>query len=136
MRIYVGLLLACLVFQAAGCPRAYSQTADANSGSAFEYPLWQNSRQADTKTPGTGQMFIRMIFGTIIVAAMAVAAAYLSRKTMPGLLAAKGKHIKVLETISLGKGRALYFVEVQDKKFLLGGTYEQIARLYDFDGNN
>jgi flagellar biosynthetic protein FliO len=83
---------------------------------------------ADISLGGT-DLFLRMMLSVGLIAALGVAALYLSRKVLPKVVNAPGREIRVLETTYLGPRKALHLVEVAQQKLLLASTNDRITTL-------
>ena len=70
-----------------------------------------------------------MMFSVAIVAVLAVAAFYLSRKVLPKVTNAPDKEIRVVETTYLGPRKTLHLVQVGNQKLLIGSTNDTITTL-------
>ena len=76
-----------------------------------------------------GKLFLKMIGSIVLVAALAVAALYVSKKVLPKVTNTTGKEIRIVETAYLGPRKALHLVTIGDQKLLIGSTNENIATL-------
>jgi flagellar biogenesis protein FliO len=73
---------------------------------------------------GSGELFSKMIFSVALVAVLAVAAFYVSKKVLPKVTNTPNKEIHVM---------ALHVVQVGNRKLLIGSTNETIATLAHLD---
>jgi flagellar biosynthetic protein FliO len=82
---------------------------------------------------GSGELFSKMIFSVALVAVLAMAAFYVSKKVLPKVTHMPGKEIHIVETAYLGPRKALHVVQVGNQKLLIGSTNETIATLAHLD---
>ncbi|MBN1359590.1 MAG: flagellar biosynthetic protein FliO [Sedimentisphaerales bacterium] len=82
---------------------------------------------------GSRELFFKMMFSVALVAVLAVAAFYLSKKVLPRVTNAPGKEIRIVETAYLGPRKTLHLVQVGNQKLLVGSTNETIATLAHLD---
>jgi flagellar biosynthetic protein FliO len=78
---------------------------------------------------GGKELFYKMMFSVALIAGLAVAAFYMSRKVLPKVTHASAKEIRVVETTYLGPRRTLHLVQVGNQKLLIGSTNETITTL-------
>ncbi len=74
-------------------------------------------------------LFVRMMLSVGIVAGLAIAALYVSKKILPRMTNTAGREIRVIETTCLGPRKALHLVEVGNQRLLIGSTQESITML-------
>lgn len=117
-------------------------------GTGFIYPSRQGQEQenfgmnlaeeADENSERqvtTSDLLKRMVLATVIVAGLGIAAVYLSRKVLPKYGAGNGRHIRLLETMSLGSGNRLALLEVENKKILIGSGGNGVSRISEFEND-
>jgi flagellar biosynthetic protein FliO len=67
----------------------------------------------------------------MVVIALGVAAAYVSKKFLPRLTEPPGKEIRIAETVHLGSRKMLHLLKVGNQRLLIGSTSESITMLGD-----
>ncbi len=82
---------------------------------------------------GNGELLLKMMLSVALVAVLAVAAFYVSKKVLPKVTNASGKEIRIVETAYLGPRKTLHLVQVGNQKLLVGSTNETIATLAHID---
>ncbi len=82
---------------------------------------------------GSRELFFKMMLSVALVAVLAVAAFYVSKKILPKVTNAPGKEIRVVETTYLGPRKMLHLVQVGNQKLLVGSTNDTIATLAHID---
>lgn len=82
---------------------------------------------------GSGELFSKMMFSVVLVAVLAMAAFYVSKKVLPKVTHMPGKEIHIVETAYLGPRKALHVVQVGSLRLLIGSTNETIATLAHLD---
>jgi flagellar biosynthetic protein FliO len=125
----------------------------ANSMESKESGLDSNESQPDTESedslfaddqdffgkseynPVAGEFSVRAIIAILFVLALFVAAIYISKKLLPKISNLPGKEIRIIETIHLGPRKAVHLLEVDNRRFLIGSTNENITKLADMSGN-
>ena len=105
--------------------------APASEGASFLSD--QDLSDSDGPVLGGRQLFFKMMFSVALVAALAIAAFYVSKKVLPRVTNAPGKEIRVVETTYLGPRKMLHLVQVGHQKLLVGSTNETIATLAHID---
>jgi flagellar protein FliO/FliZ len=86
---------------------------------------------AQMATGGEGPSLWRLLASLLFILALIFALAWVWRRgpSLPGQV----RHMKVVETLSLGTREKLALITVGDKQFLLGVTPNQISPLHVFD---
>ncbi len=85
--------------------------------------------------PVGGEFSVRAILAILFVLALFVAAIYVSKKLLPKISNLSGKEIRIIETVHLGPRKALHLLEIDNRRFLIGSTNENITKLADLSGN-
>jgi flagellar biosynthetic protein FliO len=85
--------------------------------------------------PVAKEFSIRAIIAILFVLALFIVTIYVSKKLLPKISNLQGKEIRIVETIHLGPRRAVHLLEVENRRFLIGSTNENITRLADLSGN-
>lgn len=75
------------------------------------------------------------ILAVLFVLALFVVVIYVSKKLLPKITNLSGKEIRIVETIHLGPRKAVHLLEVENRRFLIGSTNENITKLADLSGN-
>lgn len=75
------------------------------------------------------------ILAVLFVLALFVVVIYISKKLLPKITNLSGKEIRIVETIHLGPRKAVHLLEVENRRFLIGSTNENITKLADLSGN-
>jgi flagellar biosynthetic protein FliO len=78
---------------------------------------------------GSRELFAKMMLSVALVAALAIAAFYVSKKVLPKVTNAPDKEIRVVETAYLGPRKTLHVVQVGNQRLLIGSTNETITTL-------
>ncbi len=131
------LIAGILVFTCVTCVHATEDAADANKPGLFsgsDFQLGNNNQPSPFGRDDDTVSLPRMLLSLMLVAALAVAVMFLSKKVLPKVSAIAGKKVKVLETVSLGSRRAVHLLEVGNRQILIGSTQNTITRLADFPG--
>jgi len=85
--------------------------------------------------PVGGEFSVRAILAVLFVLALFVAAIYVSKKLLPKITNLPGKEIRIIETIHLGPRKAVHLLQIENRRFLIGSTNENITKLADLSGN-
>lgn len=80
---------------------------------------------------GSSEIFFKLMLSVLLVAALGVAAIYASRKLLPRITNLPGKKIHIIETVHLGPRKAVHLLEIDNQRFLIGSTNENITKLAD-----
>jgi flagellar biosynthetic protein FliO len=106
------------------------QTGTASTNS----PLFANDpnffRDSDFKPGGAG-FSIRAVLALFFVLALFIAAIYVSKKLLPKITNLPGKEIRIVETVHLGPRKAVHLLEIDNRRFLIGSTNENVTKLAD-----
>ena len=78
---------------------------------------------------GNGEFFFRAILSVLFVVVLGVAAVYVSKKLLPQLARVPGKEIRIVETVHLGPRKALHLIQIDNRRFLIGSSNENITKL-------
>jgi len=116
------------------------QTAASAGGKNFSFADANSARLKDANFPGsgltdfeTGELFYKMLLAVFIVIVLGIAAIYFSKKLLPKFTQFPGKEIRVIETVHLGRQRALHLVKIGNRKILIGVTGESITKISDIN---
>ena len=85
--------------------------------------------------PVSGEFSVRAILAILFVLVLFVAAIYVSKKLLPRITNLPGKEIRIVETVHLGPRKAVHLLEIENRRFLIGSTNENITKLADPPGN-
>lgn len=85
--------------------------------------------------PVGGEFSVRVILAIFFVLALFIVAIYVSKRLLPKITNLPGKEIRIIETIHLGPRKALHLLEIENRRFLIGSTNENITKLADLSGN-
>ena len=77
---------------------------------------------------------IRAVLAVLFVLALFIGAIYVSKKLLPRIANLPGKEIRIVETVHLGPRKAVHLLEVDNRRFLIGSTNENITKLADLAG--
>ncbi|MHC4324016.1 MAG: flagellar biosynthetic protein FliO, partial [Planctomycetota bacterium] len=97
-------------------------------------PLFANDQEFFGKSeynPVGGEFSIRAILAILFVLALFVAAIYVSKKLLPRITNLPGKEIRIVETVHLGPRKAVHLLEIDNRRFLIGSTNENVTKLAD-----
>lgn len=93
--------------------------------------LLKNS-QDDGETADLQSRLIKQLFLMVaFVAAIGLGAWFICKKLSCNWSSTRGKHITVIETVSLGQRKLLHIVQAGSRKYLLSSTNENIRLLSD-----
>ena len=81
------------------------------------------------------EFLVKAILALLFVLALFVIAIYVSKRLLPRITNLPGKEIRIVETIHLGPRKAVHLLEVENRRFLIGSTNENITKLADLSGN-
>jgi flagellar biosynthetic protein FliO len=76
-----------------------------------------------------GEFSVRAILAVLFVLALFIAAIYVSKKLLPKITNLPGKEIRIVETVHLGPRKAVHVLEVNNQRFLIGSTNENVTKL-------
>lgn len=85
--------------------------------------------------PVGGEFSVRAILAVLFVLALFVTAVYVSKKLLPKITNLPGKEIRIVETVHLGPRKTVHLLEIDNRRFLIGSTNENITKLADLTGN-
>ena len=77
---------------------------------------------------------VRAIVAVLFVLALFIAAIYVSKKLLPKITNLPGKEIRIIETVHLGPRKAVHLLQIENRRFLIGSTNENITKLADLSG--
>lgn len=123
--IITGLFLCLLspILSAQADSESNIESSKTESTRPDKFPDLQDKQQAQN------DLYTRMITATVLVIVLGTAAIVLSKKVLPKLSSAQGKHIRLIETVHIAPRKSVHLIEVGDQKILIGSTCEQITRL-------
>ncbi len=98
-------------------------------GAESEDYLYANDQDFSDYNP------VKAILAIFFVLALFVVAIYFSKKFLPKITNLSGKEIRIVETIHLGPRKAVHLLEIENRRFLIGSTNENITKLADLSGN-
>jgi len=81
--------------------------------------------------PGGAGFSIRAVLAVLFVLALFITAIYVSKKLLPKIANLPGKEIRIVETVHLGPRKAVHLLEVDNRRFLIGSTNENVTKLAD-----
>ncbi len=84
--------------------------------------------------PVGGEFSVRAILAVLFVLALFITAIYVSKKLLPKIANLPGKEIRIIETVHLGPRKAVHLLEIDNRRFLIGSTNENITKLADITG--
>lgn len=119
----------------ADIPTAQSP-ADANdTASALSRSLRDRLTQDQPERPerGSDRLFYQMAISIALVLGLGAIALWLSKKVVPRLSQTRGKHLKLVETLTLGTRAAVHIIEAGDRKLVIGVTGDRITRLAELN---
>lgn len=82
-----------------------------------------------------GEFSVRAILAVLFVLALFIAAIYVSKKLLPKITNLPGKEIRIVETVHLGPRKAVHVIAVNNRRFLIGSTNENVTKLADLGGD-
>jgi flagellar biosynthetic protein FliO len=85
--------------------------------------------------PDGREFSVRAIIAILFVLALFVAAIYVSKKFLPKITNLPGKEIRIVETVHLGPRKAVHLLEIDNRRYLIGSTNENITKLADLSKN-
>jgi len=95
-------------------------------------PLFTNDpdffSKSDYNSVG-GEFSVRAILAVLFVLALFIAAIYVSKKLLPRITNLPGREIRIIETVHLGPRKAVHVLEVNNQRFLIGSTNENVTKL-------
>lgn len=81
--------------------------------------------------PVGGEFSVRAVLAVLFVLALFIAAIYVSKKLLPKITNLPGREIRIIETVHLGPRKAVHVLEVDNRRFLIGSTSENVTKLAD-----
>lgn len=103
-----------------------------------DIPLFRNDPnffgRSDYNTVG-GEFSVRAILAILFVLALFIVLIYVSKKILPKITNLPGKDIRIVETVHLGPRKAVHVLEVDNRRFLIGSTNENITKLADLSSD-
>lgn len=97
--------------------------------------LFENDKSLSDKSGYSidSELYIRTILAVLLVIVLGTAGIYLSRKLLPKLTNLPGKKIHIVETVHIGPRRSVHLLEIDNRRFLIGSTNENISTLADLN---
>ena len=108
-----------------------SKTTESNIKSLFENDTSLSDKSG--YSAGGGELYTRTILAVLLVMVLGVAGIYISKKLLPKLTNLPGKKIHIVETVHIGPRRAVHLLEIDNRRFLIGSTNENISTLADLN---
>lgn len=116
-------------------PFCYCQEVnDITDYNEMSYKSWSKGGSGFGQLDGKTGIAGRFIGAIVVVAILAVAAYYLTKKLGPKISTITGKNIRTVDVLNLGGQKRLYIVEVESKRLLIGATNENISLIKDLSG--
>ncbi len=100
-----------------------------NSSSPFAND--PNFSAAPANSPGTRELFFKMLLSVLLVVVLGAAAIYTSKKFLPRIANLPGKEMHIIETARLGPHKAVHLLKVGNQQLLIGSTSQSITKLAD-----
>jgi flagellar biosynthetic protein FliO len=114
-----------------------SNQPQAGTGSTNS-PLYANDpnyfRGSDFSSGGA-EFSIKAVLAVLFVLALFIAAIYVSKKLLPKITNLAGKEIRIIETVHLGPRKAVHLLEIENRRFLIGSTNENVTKLADLSSD-
>ena len=85
--------------------------------------------------PVGGEFSVRAILAVLLVLALFVTVVYVSKKLLPKITNLPGKEIRIIETVYLGPRKAVHLLEINNRRFLIGSTNENVTKLADLSSD-
>lgn len=92
---------------------------------------WALSDANQPTHPETSGALRTLMISIVVLIVIGTLAIYASKKWLPKICLAKGKHISVLENVQLAPHRAIHLVQVGSQRFLVGSSNESVRMLAD-----
>jgi flagellar biogenesis protein FliO len=93
---------------------------------------WNFKQQAAPDGFGFNKGFLgKFISMLAVVAAIGITGWFFVKKMNNPWIGGKGRHLSILETLSLGPRRTVYLIQAGKKQFLIGGSPEGLRLLSD-----
>jgi flagellar biosynthetic protein FliO len=105
--------------------------SDANSQSSQLFKNDPNFFGKSDYSPFGGEFSLRAILAILFVLVLFIAAVYVSKKLLPKITNLPGREIHIVETVHLGPRKAVHVIEINNQRFLIGSTNENITKLAD-----
>jgi len=112
--------------------RKNSNLKTVSSVAEGESSLFANDPNFSAKTiesMGKGELFFKMMLSVLLVIVLGATAIYISKKLLPRITNSPGKKIHIMETTHIGPRKAVHLIEIDNQRFLVGSTNENIRTL-------
>ena len=135
------VLVICSAQPATNSVESEESSLDSNQPKAAtesEDSLFANDQEFFGKSeynPVGGEFSVKAILAILFVFALFITAIYVSKKLLPRITNSPGKEIRIIETTHLGPRKAIHLLEIENRRFLIGSTNENITKLADLSGN-
>lgn len=80
---------------------------------------------------GTRELFFKFMVSVLFLVALGAGGIYISKRFLPKITNLSGKEIRIAETVHLGPRKAVHLLEIEERRFLIGSTNENITILAD-----
>jgi flagellar biosynthetic protein FliO len=77
------------------------------------------------------EFFYKMLLSVLLVAALGIAAIYISKKLLPRFANLPGKQIRVLETAYIAPRKGIHLIQAGNRQLLVASTSQTITLLAD-----
>jgi len=121
-----------VVCSAQSAPAGQAKQLFNNSGSAFAND--PSFSAAPANSPGTRELFFKMMLSVLLVVVLGAAVIYTSKKFLPRIANLPGKEIHIIETARLGPHKAVHLLKIGNQRLLIGSTNQSITKLADITG--
>jgi flagellar biosynthetic protein FliO len=105
--------------------------SDVNSDNNQLFKNDQNFFGKSDYSPFGGELPLRATLAVLFVLALFIAAVYVSKKLLPKITNLPGREIRIVETVHLGPRKAVHVIEINNRRFLIGSTNENVTKLAD-----
>lgn len=137
-----GVLVICSAQSATNGMESEESKLDPNQPQAgtgsINSPLFANDpnffRGSDFN-PSGAVFSVRAVLAVLFVLALFIVAIYVSKKLLPKIANLPGKEIRIVETVHLGPRKAVHLLEIDNRRFLIGSTNENVTKLADLSSN-
>ena len=80
---------------------------------------------------GTRELIFKFMVSVLFLVALGAGGIYISKRFLPKITNLSGKEIRIAETVHLGPRKAVHLLEIEERRFLIGSTNENITILAD-----
>lgn len=116
-------------------PDSNQALSEANSENSQLFKNDPNFFGKSDYSPFGGELPLRAILAVLFVLALFIAAIYVSKKLLPKITNLPGREIRVVETVHLGPRKAVHVIEINNRRFLIGSTNENVTKLADLSSD-